>query len=257
MKTIIFIHGMYMNAKSWENWVTYFENLGYKCEVPSWPFHDGEPAELRENIPEGLGQLKLQEVVDFYADYIQGLLLTDKLVLIGHSMGGLAAQILVQRELASAAVCISSAPPKGISSLNFHFLRSNFPHINPLKGDAPCVMTVPRFHYTFCNTMSMEDTQVSYDRYVVHESRNVPRGGTTSSAQVDFKRPHAPLLFIAGEKDHLIPAALNTKNAKKYTDKQSVVEFKEFKGRTHFICGQDGWQEVVSYANQWLTKTLA
>ena len=91
----------------------------------------------------------------------------------------------------------------GIFTLDRHFFKANFPHANPLAGNKPVIMTPERFHYTFCNTMSIEATNEAFERYVVPESRNVPRTTLTKQGKVDFDAPHAPLLVIAGEFDHL------------------------------------------------------
>ena len=64
MKTIVFIHGMFQNPKSWDKWIAYFSEKGYNCIAPAWPLHAGEPADLRNNPPAGLGDLELQTIVD-------------------------------------------------------------------------------------------------------------------------------------------------------------------------------------------------
>jgi pimeloyl-ACP methyl ester carboxylesterase len=255
MKTVIFIHGMYMNDKSWEGWINLFSEQGYKCHAPSWPFHQGEPRELRHHIPAGLGRLKLADLVAYYEKYIAELNISEKPILVGHSVGGLIAQLLAARGLAQKAVLISPAPPQGLVSFRLDFLRSNFPHVNPFAGLKPCRMTLKRFHYTFCNTMTLEETRAAYDRYVVHESRQVPRSATTSTAHIDYKKPHPPFLFLAADQDHLTPESLVKANARKYQRRsKSPVEVKVFPGRGHFICGQPGWQEVAAYTLTWLQK---
>ncbi len=102
--------------------------------------------------------------------------------------------------------------------------------------------------------MTMEETKKEFDLFVVPESRNIPRSSTKKDGKVDFKKPHAPLLFIAGEKDHIIPSSLNKKNYEAYKDKSSKKDFKEFPGRTHYICGQKNWEEVAAYINEWISS---
>jgi alpha-beta hydrolase superfamily lysophospholipase len=87
---------------------------------------------------------------------------------------------------------------------------------------------------------------------VVPESRRVPR--ESLFAQIDFKKAHAPLLLIAGSEDHIIPAALNRTNYKKYRNAGSQVAFKEFAGRNHFTIGQDRWEEVAQYVEAWINR---
>jgi esterase/lipase len=169
-------------------------------------------------------------------------------------MGGLAVQKLIAINKGYAGVCIDSAPPKGIFTTSWSFLRGNLPTINPLKGNSVCLPGVEWFQYSFCNTMSIEETTVEYIKSVVPESRNIPRSSTKKDGYVDFRNPHNPLLFIAGEKDHLIPSLLNKKNFKAYKDKNSITDFMVFAGRTHYICGQCNWQEVAGYILNWLNK---
>jgi pimeloyl-ACP methyl ester carboxylesterase len=248
--TIVFIHGLFMNPKSWEPWMKYFETKGYKCYAPAYAFHEGEPAELRKNINPDLGKLTLGKVIKSLSAFIDAL--PEKPILIGHSMGGLAVQKLIELDKGVAGICIDSAPPKGIFSFKWSFLKANLPTINPLKGDSVCLPSVKWFHYAFCNTMTLEQTQNEYNKFVVPESRNIPRSSTGNAGKIDFKKPHNPLLFIAGEEDNIIPSSLNRKNFDAYKDKSSKIDFKEFKGRTHFICGQQNWEEVAAYVYEWI-----
>lgn len=249
-KTIVFIHGLFQNPNSWTEWKKYFEAKGYRCYAPAYPFHEGQADSLRNSINPRLGNLTFAHVIYSLLAFIDSL--PEKPILIGHSMGGLAVQKLIQLNNGVAGICIDAAPPKGIFSFKWSFLKANLPTINPLKRNPVCVPTVKWFHYAFCNTMTMEQTQIEYDKFVVPESRNIPRTSTGKQGKIDFKKPHSPLLFIAGEKDHIIPSSLNKKNFEAYKDKNSKCDFKEFAGRTHYICGQQNWEEVASYIDNWL-----
>ena len=102
------------------------------------------------------------------------------------------------------------------------------------------------------NTLPLDQQRAAYERYVVPESRRVPRQSLTSAAHVDFKKPHAPLLITAGEEDHIIPASLNRTNYERYRVGDSVTEFKPFAGRDHFVIGEPGWQEVADFILSWV-----
>ena len=249
-KSIVFIHGLFMNPKSWDSWIKYFEAKGYTCYAPAYPFHEGNPADLRNNINPGLGKLTFGQVIDRLAFFIDKL--PEKPILIGHSMGGLAVQKLIEMNKGVAGICIDAAPPKGIFSFKWSFLKANLPTVNPFKGDKPCLPGVKWFHYAFCNTMTMEQTQIEYNKFVIPESRNIARSSTSNDGKIDFKKSHVPLLIIAGEKDHIIPCSLNRKNFNAYKDKNSKTDFKEFAGRTHYICGQKNWEEVAEYIFNWI-----
>lgn len=241
-----------MNSKSWDSWVEFYEGKGYTCYAPSYAYHDGEPAHLRKTINPKLGFLTLQEVIDSLSAFIDKL--PEKPILIGHSMGGLIIQKLIELNKGVAGICIATAPPKGITSFKWSFLRANFPTINPLKKNSVCLPNLKWFHYSFCNTMTKEETELAYTKYLVPESRNIPRSSTKKDGEIDFNKPHNPILIIAGEKDNIIPSSLNKKNYNAYKDKNSKIDFKKFSGRSHFICNQDNWREVATYINNWIIK---
>jgi pimeloyl-ACP methyl ester carboxylesterase len=247
---IVFVHGMYLNGRSWQPWVDRCTARGHTCHAPSWPYHDGEPKELRERVDPALGRLTFGAVTEFLRGFLDTL--PEPPVLIGHSIGGLQVQKLVNEGRARAGVAISSAPARGVLSFDPHFFRANFPHVNPLAGNRPVVMTPRRFHYTFGNTMTRQASDELLDRYAVPESRNVPRSTLTGQGAVDFRRAHAPLLFIGGDRDHLTPLAMVRRNAAAYRRSEGVVAFHAFTGRSHAICNQDGWEEVADYALDWL-----
>ncbi len=249
-KSVVFIHGLFMNPKSWEGWVHYFDQQGYQCYTPAYPFHQGDPVALRQEINQKLGSLSLDTVTKSLSTFIDTL--PGKPILIGHSMGGLIVQKLIEMDKGAAGICIDSAPPKGIISFDLSFLKANFPIINPLKGNSVFLPTLDWFHYAFCNGMTLDETKVAFENYAVPESRNIARSSIGKDGKIDFKKPHNPLLFIAGEKDHLVPPSLNKKNYQAYRDVGSQKQFKQFSGRTHFICGQLGWEEVAAYSNEWI-----
>ena len=251
-KSIVFIHGLFMNPKSWEHWVAFFEAKGYKCYTPAYAYHEGDPTELRNNIDPNLSQLTFGQVINSLCTFIDNL--PEKPILIGHSMGGLAVQKLIGLDKGVAGICIDSAPPKGLISFKRSFLKANLPVINPLKGNSVFIPTAKWFHHAFCNTYSSQESQIEYDKYVVPESRNIPRSTTKDDGKIDFQKPHNPLLIIAGEKDNIVTTALNKKNYEAYTDKKSITDLKEFAGRTHYICGQQNWEEVATYITVWITN---
>jgi pimeloyl-ACP methyl ester carboxylesterase len=249
-KSIVFIHGLFMNPKSWDTWINFYETRGYNCYAPAYPFHEGEPADLRRNINQDLGNLTFGQVINSLIQFIDKL--AEEPILIGHSIGGLAVQKLIGLNKGVAGICIDPAPPKGLFSAKWSFLKANLPTINPLKGNSVFLPDVKWFQYAFCNTMTINQTEIEYNKFVVPESRNIPRSSTKDDGIIDFKKPHNPILIIAGEKDNIIPASLNKKNFEAYKDNNSRTDFREFEGRTHYICGQQNWEEVASFVNEWI-----
>jgi predicted esterase len=102
--------------------------------------------------------------------------------------------------------------------------------------------------------MDQTDSDAAFDRYVVPESRRVPQSILTKQGKIQFKKAHAPLLFLTGENDNLIPLALVKRNVKAYRKSEGVVDFQAFKNRSHFICNQDGWEEIADKGFTWLSS---
>jgi pimeloyl-ACP methyl ester carboxylesterase len=247
---IIFIHGMFLTGRSWAPWVERFRSNGYVCTAPSWPGRDGEPTALRASPPAVLRELTLTHVIEQYAAECRTH--AEKPVVVGHSMGGLVAQILHARGLTRLAVAIDSAPPLGVRTFAFSHLRANAPVLFP--GSSPIVPTLASWKYAFWHTGSDAEVKAAFDAHVVPESRRVGRGPIGSEGAVDFTAKRPPLLLVAGELDQIIPASLNRTNAAKYDAKSAPTDLVEMKGRTHYLCGQPGWEEVADEVVSWLRK---
>ncbi|WP_276483852.1 alpha/beta hydrolase [Paraflavitalea pollutisoli] len=252
--TILFIHGMFQNPVSWNKWVLYFESKGYKCQSPAWPFHEGEPEDLRKNIPSELGDLRLETVIDKFAAMAQCC--DEPPIVIGHSVGGLIAQVLVSRQLAKAAICISSVAPNRMLAFDWSFLKNTLSIANPLKGDEPFLMDAAGFHANFANCLTKVESDAAFEETATHDSRNILRDCMGVAGEIDMELPHVPLLFIGAQKDEIVPPSLNEKNSKAYKDDGSIADFIEFPHRGHFICGEPGWEEVAEHCYDWL-ETLS
>lgn len=256
--TVLFVHGNFVNHHCWDMWVKRYTAKGYTCIAPSYPGRDKSVQELRDEHPNPkVGQLGIEEVIAHYVRIINGL--DEQPIIVGHSFGGMLTQVLVNKGLGAAAVSIDSVPPQGVLTSKISFFRSLWPVLNPLNpASRPWLMPFGHFQYTFVNGMSLEDQRRAYDAYVVPESVRLGRGGLSSAARIDFKKAHAPLLLIAGEIDHIMPAALNKSNFNRYkASAPSVTAFKEFPGRNHFsVIGGKGWEEVADYALDWVVKQV-
>ncbi|WP_374951447.1 alpha/beta hydrolase [Mucilaginibacter sp.] len=252
MKTIVFIHGMFQNPKSWDKWITYFTDKGYNCVAPAWPLHEGEPADLRQNPPAGLGDLELKTVVDEMERVVRAQ--GQPPIVIGHSVGGLITQLLVAKGLVDIGVPISSVAPNKMLAFDWGFMKNSALITNPIKGNEPFFTDLESFKGSFCNTMTDEETQVAYNETATHDSRNVLRDCLGPDGEIDVELPHVPMLFIGGEKDEIIPAPLNKRNSEAYTDPVSITLYKEFENRGHWICGQKGWEEVAGYIANFLQE---
>lgn len=252
---IIFIHGMFLTAKSWDRWVAYFENLGYDCYAPPWPLHEDDPTLLRNNMPDHLGDLGLATLYRHHAELLEKQLTPP--IVIGHSMGGLLMQKLAAAGLIRMGVGICSVAPNRMLSLDWGFLKNSASITNPFAGDHPYEMTPEIFLQNFGNTMTEEDSNAAYLDFAVHESRQVLRNVMGEDGHIDVDQPHVPLLFIGAAEDRIIPSSLVERNSLAYTDANSVATFVEFPGRGHFICGQDGWEEVAEHIARWIETPVA
>lgn len=250
-KSIVLVHGLFVNNESWKEWKIYFEKLGYTVHTPSNPYHEGKVSDLRENIHPDLHKTGFEDYLNNLIDFIDQL--PEKPIAIGHSFGGLMVMKLVEMNKVVAGISIDGAPPKNVIA-PFQTIKTVLPAVNIFKKGA-YMGTKDWYHYAFFNNYSKAESDKLYDLMAVPESKKVSIDALTKSiAKVDFKKAHQPILFIGGEKDHIFPTSFTKKIANSYKDKNSVSDYKSFEGRSHFICGEEGWEEVADYIQNWIQK---
>ena len=251
-KEIVFIHGMFVTPKCWAPWEERFKKAGYRVSAPAWPLHEASVKDQRSPAHlEALGKLEFAAVLDYYRKILKAK--TVKPILIGHSMGGLFAQILLSEGLGQAAVAIDSAPPNGLIVINQAFFKSNWGVIDPFASkDRPIELNLEAFSFAFLNQQDPANRQALYDTYYVPESRRVGKGPTLAVAEIDAAHARGPLLILAGKEDHIIPAELSYKNFKLYSAANAFTEFKDFEGRDHWTLAGPGWQTVADEVSRWL-----
>jgi pimeloyl-ACP methyl ester carboxylesterase len=254
-KTIVFVTGAFVSNACWDDWRIYFESKGYSTIAPAWPYKKGTAAELRKRQPNDtdLASLTLSQLVDHYAHIVKEY--PEKPIVIGHSLGGLITQVIVNRDLAAAGIVIHPAPTLGVFPYEFSFLKAGWKALGLFTSlKKTYLMSFKDWQYAFVNGMPFAEQKAAYENLTIPESKTVARGGLTSAAKVDYSKPHAPLLFTSGSEDNIIPAHLNNRNFKKYRRNGSILEYKEFPGRNHFILGQSTWKEDANYILDWLSK---
>lgn len=257
-QTVAFVHGNFVSKHCWDRWVPRYEARGYTCVQIAYPGRDKPVATLKQNPNDPiLSTLTIEQVINHHVRVLKAL--PERPIVIGHSFGGLLTQLLVQRDLAAAAVAIDSVMPQGVLPFEWSFLRSTWTLVNPfIPASRPFYMPFEHFQYSFGNDLSLAEQRAGYDADIVPESRRLIRGGLTRAARVDFARERAPLLMIAGEKDHIMPASLNRRNYRRYRRSPSVTDFKEFAGKAHYsILAGPGWEAVADYALDWAERQLA
>jgi pimeloyl-ACP methyl ester carboxylesterase len=261
-QTIVLIHGLWMTSLSWEKWVKRFTDLGYRVIARSWPGMDVGIADLRRD-PSPIAGIGIGDVVDHYEGIIRTL--DAPPIVMGHSFGGLITQILLDRGLGCAGVAIAPAPVKGILLLPFSTLKVSFPALsNPANNHRAVPLTPEQFHYAFTNTLSEEESLNVYDRYAVPGPDHVlfqaafANFNPHAASAVNFRNDtRAPLLLIAGGKDHVSPASVVKANYELYRNSDALTEYKEYPERTHYTLGQEGWECVADDALGWAVSNAS
>jgi pimeloyl-ACP methyl ester carboxylesterase len=255
--TIVLIHGLWMTPRSWEHWIDRYESSGYRVLAPAYPGLEVEVEALRAD-PAPIEALTVPGTVE----HLEGIIreLETPPIIMGHSFGGVLTQILLDHGFGAAGVAIDSVPAEGVKVVPLSQIKATFPVLNnPANRHRAVPFTPEQFHYAFTNTLSEEESAQVYERYHIPTPGSWVWGGILANLMpghqdtwVNFENnDRAPLLFIAGGEDHIMPASVNKSNAKRYEKSSALTEYKEFPGRSHFTVGQDGWEEVADHALTW------
>jgi pimeloyl-ACP methyl ester carboxylesterase len=250
---IVFVHGLWLLPSSWDNWVEYVEQEGYAGLTPDWPDDPATVEEARAN-PDVLAKKTLKQIADHTAEVIGRL--QKKPAVMGHSTGGLLAQLIADRGLSIATVAIDPGPFRGVLPLPVSALRSAGPVLkNPLNRSKAVTLTFDQFKYGWGNALSDEEAKQLYDTYHVAASgaalmqmanANV---NPWTEAKLDPKNPsRGPLLIIDGEKDHTVPWAIANASYKRQRRNQSPTEIFQVPNRGHALTIDSGWREVAETA---------
>jgi alpha-beta hydrolase superfamily lysophospholipase len=258
--TVVLIHGLWVTPLSWEHWVPHYERRGMRVITPGYPGiepgTDGVEALRRDPAP--LADLGVREVFDHLAELIGAL--DTKPIIMGHSFGGAFVQLLLDAGFGKAGVSIDGAAVKGVKALPFSEIKATFPVLhNPANLHRAVPITEKEFHYAFTNNLSVEESKAVYDRYAVPVSgRMLFQGGLanfTPDAATTYNFANddrAPLLFIAGGNDNILPPAVQRENFEKNTKhSRAISAYKLFPGRSHYTCGERGWEAVADFALDW------
>jgi pimeloyl-ACP methyl ester carboxylesterase len=258
--TIVLIHGLWMTARCWENWIKRFESRGYSVVAPAYPGFEAEVEALRAD-PSLIERVTIPETLASLEAVIRAQ--PRPPILMGHSFGGALVQLLLDRGFGAAGVAIDSVPTEGVLTLPLSQIKASFPILsNPANRHRAVGFTADQFHYAFTNTLSDGESQAVYDRYHIPAPGSWVWGGVLANftpghqdTWVNYQNDdRAPLLFIAGGDDNIMPAAVNKSNARKYAKSKALTEYREFPGRSHYTVGQPGWEDVADYALGWAVE---
>jgi non-heme chloroperoxidase len=250
---VMFVHGLFLLPSSWDRWAELFESAGYVALTPGWPDDPDTPGEAREH-PEVLAGKSVGQVADHFAAIAAAL--ARKPVIIGHSFGGLIAQILAGRGLGAATVAIDPAPFRGVLPLPLSALRVASAALNnPANRHRAVPLTFDQFRYAFANAVSEDEAKQLFEAYAV-PAPGLPLFQAAAAnlnpwteVKVDTASPdRGPLLIISGERDHTVPPAIAKAAYKQQADNEGVTELMEMPGRGHALTIDSGWHEVADAA---------
>jgi pimeloyl-ACP methyl ester carboxylesterase len=250
---VVFIHGLWLLPSSWDGWAALFEEAGYAPVTPVWP-DDPETVEQARANPEVFAKKTIGQIADHTAEVIGKL--TKKPAVMGHSTGGLLAQIIAGRGLSAATVAIDPGPFRGVLPLPIAALRSAMPVLkNPLNRGRAVTLTLDQFKYGWANALSEDEAKQLYETYHVAapgaalmQMANANLNPWTE-AKADTRNPdRGPLLIIDGEKDHTVPWAIANASFKRQRRNAGVTEIKMIPNRGHSLTIDSGWREVADTA---------
>jgi pimeloyl-ACP methyl ester carboxylesterase len=253
--TIVLLHGFWVTPRSWEHWIDHYQARGFRVLAPAYPGFEVEVEALNAD-PSPIEALTVPAIVEHFESVIGEL--ESPPIVMGHSAGGAFTQIVLDHGFGAAGVAINSAPTEGVAVVPLSQIKASFPVLkNPANRHRAVGFTFEQWHYAFTNTFSEEQSRALYERYHVPASGSIFWGSALANIHpghddtyVDYHNDdRAPLLFISGDQDHLMPPKIQQSNLKHYKS-DTVTEIKEFEG-PHLLPSKDGWEEVADYALDW------
>ncbi|MET9312483.1 alpha/beta hydrolase [Kribbella sp. NPDC003505] len=256
---VLFIHGLWLHATSWDAWLTRFRTEGYEPAAPGWP-GDGPTVEASRRDPESIGDHGIDDVVAHFAAVIEEL--PEPPILIGHSFGGMVAQKLLGQDRARAAIAIDAAQIKGVLPVPLSALRATLPVFkNPANKHRAVSLTAEQFRFAFGNAVSREESDLLFERWTIP----APGRPLFEAASANFN-PHSPakvdtgnqkrgpLLLIASGKDHTVPESVTRATLKQYRHSDAVTDLRTFPDRGHSLVVDSGWSDIATACLAWLKE---
>lgn len=251
-KTIVMIHGMFGGGWCWENFKHYFQEKNYQCHTPTLRYHNIDPTAKPDPM---LGTISLTEYVRDLEEYIRNL--DEKPILMGHSMGGLLAQILGSRGLAIGIVLLAPASPSGINALKFSVIKTFWEGLKRWGfWRKPYRLSFNAALYSSMHLLPEVDQKAFYERFVYESGRAATEIGfslfdSKGAAKVDESKVTCPVLVVAGAEDRMTPASVVRKVANKY---KAVSTYKEFENHAHWVIAEPGWNKIAEFVYDWINQ---
>ncbi|MEU4312436.1 alpha/beta hydrolase [Nocardia sp. NPDC024068] len=256
---VVFVHGLWLLASSWDRWADLFAGAGYAPITAGWPDDPDTVAQAREH-PEVFADKTVGQVADHIAEVISRL--DRKPAVIGHSFGGLLAQIIAGRGLSVASVAIDAAPFRGVLPLPISSLRAAAPVLTrPANRHRAVPLTYEQFRYSFANAVSEEEARQLFDTFAVAApgaplfQAAAANLNPWSEAAVDTGNPdRGPLLIVSGEKDNTVPRAISEAAYRRQLENPDITEFVEIPERGHALTIDSGWRDVAEVCLKFVTR---
>ena len=254
--TVVLVHGFWVTPRSWEHWITHYEARGFRVLAPGYPGFEAEVEALNAD-PAPILKVTVPEIIEHLESVVREL--DTPPIIMGHSAGGAFTQILLDHGFGAAGVALNSAPTEGVRVVPFSQVKSTFPVLkSPANRHKAIPLSYDEWKYAFTNTFSEEEARALYERYAIPANGGILWGSVLSNFQpghqdtwVDYHNDsRAPLLFVSGSEDHIMPPDVQRSNAKHYKS-QTITEIREYDGYAHLLPAQEGWEKIADEVLDW------
>ena len=259
MKPIVLVHGFWVTPRSWEHWKAHYEAKGHHVVAPAYPGFEVEVESLNAD-PAPIVAVTVPQIIAHLEETVRTL--PEPPIIIGHSAGGAFTQILLDHGYGAAGVALNSAPTEGVRVVPFSQVKSTFPVLkSPANRHKAVGLTLEQWTYAFTNTFTPEESKALYERYHIPANGGILWGSVLANFQpghqdtwVDYHNDNrAPLLFVSGSEDHIMPPAVQESNCKHYKS-NTITERREYPGYAHLLPAQKGWEQIADEVLDWALR---
>jgi pimeloyl-ACP methyl ester carboxylesterase len=255
-RSVVFVTGAFIGNNCWDQWRALFERRGYICSAPAWPNKTAPPQELRNRRPNlAIASNRLETITDYFASVANGL--PEEPILIGHSLGGLIVQLLLQRGIGVAGIAIHPFPPCRVTASHLFFLATVWPAMGLLTSTQKAYMvSFLKWKRHIANGLNCDQQKELFYSLAIPESKLIIRDLFRSKANIDFNKNHPPLLLTSGGHDNIVPSSIVVQNYKQYKRNHSITDYKDFSGHNHLPFEHHAFEEEADFVLYWLQGVI-